>query len=63
MLRFLMLRADRVLSKDTLLEQLYSLEDEPSHNLIEAYVRRLRKILGQEAIRTLRGQGYVFPSR
>lgn len=63
LLRYLMLRADRILSKDTLLEQLYSLEDEPSHNLIEAYVRRLRKILGQEAIRTLRGQGYVFPSR
>lgn len=63
LLRYFMLRTNRILSKDQLIEQLYSLEDEPSHNLIEAYVKRLRRILGSEAIQTLRGQGYVFPSR
>lgn len=63
LLRYLMHRPDRILSKADLLEQLYNLDAEPTHNLIEAYVRRLRKILGADAIRTLRGQGYVFPSQ
>ncbi|ROU00465.1 response regulator [Marinobacter sp. R17] len=60
MLRCLMSRPGRVLSKDELVEQLYSLDDEPAHNTIEAYIRRLRKIVGKEAINTQRGQGYTF---
>ncbi|MGP4844134.1 response regulator [Marinobacter sp. 1Y8] len=60
MLRCLMSRPGRLLSKEELVEQLYSLDDEPAHNTIEAYVRRLRKILGKEAISTQRGQGYTF---
>lgn len=63
LLRYFMLRPNRILSKELLIEQLYSLEDEASHNLIEAYVRRLRRILGSDAIQTLRGQGYVFRSQ
>lgn len=60
MLRCLMSRPGRLLSKEELVEQLYSLDDEPAHNTIEAYVRRLRKIVGKDAISTQRGQGYTF---
>lgn len=60
LLRCLMSRPGRVFSKDELLEQLYTLADEPGANTIEAYVRRLRKLIGQEAIATQRGQGYAF---
>lgn len=60
MLRCLMSRSGRIFSKEELLEQLYTLADEPAANTIEAYVRRLRKLIGQDAILTLRGQGYVF---
>ncbi|WP_148862191.1 response regulator [Marinobacter fonticola] len=60
MLRCLMGRPGRLLSKDELVEQLYSLDDEPAHNTIEAYIRRLRKIVGKGAISTQRGQGYTF---
>lgn len=60
MLRCLMGRPGRLLSKEELVEQLYSLDDEPAHNTIEAYIRRLRKIVGKEAISTQRGQGYTF---
>ncbi|PAV26416.1 DNA-binding response regulator [Tamilnaduibacter salinus] len=60
MLRYFMTHPERILSKDDLLEQLYSLDAEPSHNLIEAYVRRLRVLLGRNVIQTRRGQGYVF---
>jgi two-component system OmpR family response regulator len=62
LLRCLMARPDRVFSKEELLEQLYNLDAEPSHNVIEAYIRRLRRLIGQDAIKTLRGQGYVFDS-
>lgn len=60
LLRCLMARPDRVFSKDELLEQLYSLDAEPSLNVIEAYIRRLRRLIGRDTIKTLRGQGYVF---
>lgn len=42
------------------MEQLYSLDETPSENTIEAYILRLRKMLGKEIIVTLRNQGYRF---
>ena len=42
------------------MEQLYNLNDSPSENVIEAYIRRLRKLVGSETISTRRGQGYIF---
>ena len=60
LLRCLMSRPGQLFSKEQLLEQLYNLNDSPSDNTIEAYVRRLRKITGTDAITTRRGQGYVF---
>ncbi|BES72260.1 response regulator transcription factor [Marinobacter nanhaiticus D15-8W] len=63
LLRCLMTRPGRLLSKDELMEQLYSLKDEPAHNTIEAYIRRLRLIVGRDAISTQRGQGYSFNAK
>jgi DNA-binding response OmpR family regulator len=60
LLRCLMARPGRIFSKEQLIEQLYSLSDSPNENTIEAYVRRLRKLVGQDTIETRRGQGYVF---
>lgn len=60
LLRCLMSRPGQVFSKDQLMDQLYSLNESPSDNTIEAYVRRLRKIAGANAIVTRRGQGYTF---
>jgi DNA-binding response OmpR family regulator len=60
LLRCLMARPGRVFSKEQLIEQLYSLSDSPNENTIEAYVRRLRKVVGQNTIETRRGQGYAF---
>lgn len=60
LLRCLMSRPGQVFSKEQLMEQLYSLNDNPSENVIEAYIRRLRKLVGAEAIKTRRGQGYLF---
>ncbi|MDI9244495.1 response regulator transcription factor [Marinobacter sp. CHS3-4] len=60
LLRCLMSRPGQLFSKEQLLEQLYNLNDSPSDNTIEAYVRRLRKMTGADAILTRRGQGYIF---
>lgn len=52
----------RVLSKEELMDHLYSFDETPSPNAIELYVARLRKKLGDSAleIRTLRGLGYLL---
>ncbi|MEX0731215.1 MAG: response regulator transcription factor [Aquisalimonadaceae bacterium] len=60
LLRCLMSRPGQVFSKDQLMEQLYNLNDTPSENVIEAYIRRLRKLVGADTIKTRRGQGYLF---
>lgn len=60
LLHCLMSRPGQVFSKEQLLEQLYNLNESPSDNVIEAYIRRLRKLVGADAISTRRGQGYHF---
>jgi DNA-binding response OmpR family regulator len=61
-IEILVRRFGRVVSKEQLLEQLYSFDREVSHNAIEVYVHRLRrKIEGSGlVVRTLYGRGYVL---
>lgn len=58
LLRLLMVRFGRIVSKDTLAEHLYDEAAEHDSNVIEAHIRRLRQKIGGERIETLRGQGY-----
>ncbi len=60
LLRCLMSRPGQVFSKEQLMEQLYNLNESPNENTIEAYIRRLRKLVGPDTIATRRGQGYLF---
>lgn len=60
LLRYFMLHPGQVLSKDRLLEHVYERDVEQDSNVIEVYVNRLRRKLGEGVIRTQRGQGYVF---
>ncbi|MEC9483245.1 MAG: response regulator transcription factor [Halomonas sp.] len=63
LLRYLMRYPDRVHSKESLLNQLYTLgQDAAAPNLVEVYIGRLRRLLGKNSIQTRRGQGYVLPS-
>jgi two-component system OmpR family response regulator len=50
-----------VFSRAQLEEKLYSWKDEISSNAIEVYVHGLRKKLGADFIKTVRGLGYVVP--
>ena len=60
MLNYFMHRQGRVISQSELLDHLYSLQSERDPNVVEVYVARLRRKLGREAIKTLRGLGYRF---
>ncbi len=61
-LEVLLHRFGRVVSKEQMVEQLYSYDREVSHNAIEVYVHRLRKKIAGAGItvRTLYGQGYLL---
>jgi two-component system, OmpR family, response regulator len=59
-LNYFMHRQGCVISQSELLDHLYSLQTERDPNTAEVYVARLRRKLGREAIKTLRGLGYRF---
>jgi len=60
MLKYFMHRVRHVVSQSDLVEHLYSLDDMRESNTIEVYVSRLRRKIGPEKIRTIRGLGYRF---
>jgi two-component system OmpR family response regulator len=57
-LNYFMHRQGRVISQSQLLDHLYSQESDRDPNTIEVYVGRLRRKLGRDSIKTLRGLGY-----
>ena len=57
----LLARPGLVLSRTQLEEKLYSWKDEISSNAVEVYIHGLRKKLGAELIRNVRGAGYMVP--
>ncbi len=63
LLRYFMRNPDKVLSKERLFEHVYDEAAERNSNVIEVYVRRLRRKLGEARIVSVRGQGYVFKAR
>jgi len=60
LLHALMLNAGRVLSREQLEQHLYSWGQEVESNAIEVHIHHLRRKLGPELIRTVRGVGYVL---
>ncbi len=60
MLRYFMRRIRHVISQSELIEHLYNLDDMRDSNTIEVYVSRLRRKIGSEKIKTIRGLGYRF---
>ena len=61
LLHMLLENAGRVLTRSQLEQSLYGWHDEPDSNALEVHIHHLRKKLGSELIRTLRGVGYTIP--
>jgi DNA-binding response OmpR family regulator len=59
-LNYFMHRRARIISQSELIDHLYPLEADRDPNTIEVYVARLRRKLGHDVIKTLRGLGYRF---
>jgi two-component system OmpR family response regulator len=57
-LEYLMHRLTRIFSQNELLDHIYPVNDPRDSNTVEVYVARLRKKLGKDTIRTIRGMGY-----
>jgi two-component system response regulator QseB len=60
-LEALLQRPGAVLSRTQLEDRLYGWDEQIGSNAIEVYIHGLRRKLGSEAIRTLRGVGYFVP--
>jgi two-component system OmpR family response regulator len=58
LLSYLMHHKGRVVSRAELVEHLYDQDFDRDSNTIEVFVGRLRKKLGVEVLRTVRGLGY-----
>lgn len=60
LLRYFMHHPGKILSKTVLTEHVYDYDSDKDSNVIEVYVKRLRRLLGNDVIETRRGQGYIF---
>ncbi|MEU8226299.1 response regulator transcription factor [Kribbella sp. NPDC048915] len=49
---------DQVLSREQLLSQVWGFDFDPGSNVVDVYIRYLRRKLGAERIQTVRGMGY-----
>jgi len=58
-LQTLLENAGRVMSRTRLEESMYSWKDELESNAVEVHIHTIRKALGKDLIRTIRGVGYI----
>jgi DNA-binding response OmpR family regulator len=62
LLETFMRHPDQVLSREQLLSHVWGYDFDPGSNVVEVYVRALRKKLGDHVIETVRGMGYRLQS-
>ena len=61
LLQLLLENAGRVMTRAQLEASVYGWRDEPDSNALEVHIHHLRKKLGADLIKTLRGIGYTVP--
>lgn len=66
LLHYLMERAEKVVTKETLLDAIWGLDFETSTNVVDTYISYLRRKLhrdGYEGIKTIRGVGFQIKAK
>jgi DNA-binding response OmpR family regulator len=61
-LNYLVKNRNRTISKEELIQNLWSFENMPSDATLRVYIRNLRSLISKEAIITIRGMGYRLVS-
>lgn len=62
-LEYFLNNENKIISSDELSVNIWSYEEYPLSSTIRTYIKNLRKLLGDEAITTLKGVGYRFNKR
>lgn len=62
-LNYLVKNRNRTISKEELIQNLWSFENMPSNATLRVYIRNLRAIIGKDTIETIRGMGYCLVSK
>ncbi|MCI9888482.1 response regulator transcription factor [Micrococcales bacterium 31B] len=57
-LEMLMLNAGHVVSREQLLDRVWGIDYDPSSNVVEVFIKTLRRKIGDQRIATVRGLGY-----
>ncbi len=60
MLKYFMHHIGHIVSQSELIEHLYPINETRESNTIEVYIGRLRKKIGSDMVKTIRGLGYRF---
>ena len=62
LLKHLLLKADKVQSRDNLLEKVWGYNNDVTTRTVDAHIKRLRSKIGKygDKIETIRGEGYLF---
>ncbi|MET8690427.1 response regulator transcription factor [Streptomyces sp. NPDC004732] len=61
LLELFMRHPGQVLSREQILSHVWGYDFDPGSNIVDVYVRALRKKLGSEQVETVRGMGYRLP--
>lgn len=58
LLELLMRRRGETISRNQLLESVWGMEFDPGSNIVNVYIRSLRRKIGEQKVKTIRGVGY-----
>lgn len=61
LLKVFMQHPCQVLSREQLLDRVWGYDFDPASNVVDVYVRTLRRKIGKERLATVRGAGYKLP--
>jgi two-component system response regulator BasR len=59
----LLMRIGQTVHRETLQQDLYSWQDDTGSNTLEVHIHNLRRKLGKDRIKTVRGVGYRLEER
>ena len=59
----LIMRTGQTVHRETLQQDIYSWQDDPGSNTLEVHIHNLRRKLGKDRIKTVRGVGYRLESQ